>query len=404
MNIRKFGCSLAIASCLSSTLVSCSAPQQQNQNSNVLTPIAVDPKTDSQQQPRSTMPVIMKKSSTESIARSTLIASATDEQQRIKLFENSKNAVVKISSSIGTGSGFIVSRDGLIITNTHVVNNEEGQVSEIVKVTLADGTELQANVLGISRYQDLALIRIPNQSKLNILKLANPESIKVGQNVYAIGSPFGIDNTFTAGVLNKINKTTPQLLHDARINTGNSGGPLLNSRGEVIGVNTSIFAMGTGNNSVKNTTISEAISVARVNELIKAYKDKSPSFVSINRVDKRAQVSQLPMTGTAIANRFKPGDDVDERNIYYHKYTFRGKEKQELTIEMSSKKIDPTLVLYSVGESGELESIYENNGISPQDNKAKISVLLPKDGVYVVVAKTFQPGETGDYQIKASLH
>jgi serine protease Do len=330
-------------------------------------------------------------------------ASATDEQARIRLFEKSKDAVVKISTKVSTGSGFIITKDGLVVTNKHVVKNEESQIAEKVKVTLADGTELDADVLGVSRYQDLALIRIPNQTKLNSFKLARSESIRVGQNVYAIGSPFGIENIFTAGILNKVDKSESLLLHDARINSGNSGGPLLDIQGEVIGVNTAIYSKDVEGSSIKNTAISVSINVDRVTKLIAAYKGKLPDFVSIQNIDKRIKLSQLPTTGTEITDRFKSGDDTDSRNIYYRNYSFKGKANQQLTIEMSSTQIDSTLILYFLAEGQEPEQIYENNGTSPKDSNAKFSLILPKDGVYVVTAKTFQPGETGDYQIKATL-
>lgn len=331
-------------------------------------------------------------------------ASATDEQARIQLFEKSKDAVVKITTKASTGSGFIITKDGLVVTNKHVVKNEESQIAETVKVTLADGTELAADVLGVARYQDLALIRIPNQTKLNSFKLARSESIRVGQNVYAIGSPFGIENIFTAGILNKIDKSESKLLHDARINSGNSGGPLIDLQGKVIGVNTEIYSRDIEGSSVKNTAISVSIDVNQVNNLIDAYKGNLPDFVSIKNIDERTNISPLPTTGTEIADSFKSGDDIDNRNFYFRNYSFKGKAKQQLTIEMNSNQIDPALSLYFLGTDGTSEPkiVDENNGILAKDNYAKISLALPADGVYLVKAKTFQPGETGEYKIKAT--
>ncbi len=396
MNINSFGIGLVIASFLSLGLVSCYNSSQQTQSSNT------QDSATSQTQDRSLTGAI-NIGEGESTPQTVSFASATDEQARIKLFEKSKDAVVKIKTTGGTGSGFVISKNGLVVTNTHVVKNDESQVSAKVKVTLTDGTELAANVLGTSRYQDLALISIPNQSKLNSLKLAKPESIRVGQNVYVIGSPFGIENIFTAGILNKIDKAESVLFHDARINSGNSGGPLIDSRGEVIGVNTAIYARDRQGSSVKNTAIGVAISVDRVNEMIAAYKGKLPNFVSIDRIDKRTKSLELPTNGTAIAASFKSGDDIDDRNIYYHDYSFRAKANQRLTVEMNSEQVDPVLILYFIGAGAEPKKISENNDISPKDTNSKISIVLLQDGIYLVKAKTFQPGETGNYQIKASL-
>lgn len=402
MNMKYFGFKIAIASCLSLSLISCSAPRSQTNSPSSQMTVA----DNSTQEDRSSAPIVKIESrETKNRSKSVDFAPNSDEQKRIKLFENAKNAVVKINTQAGVGSGFILTQNGLIVTNAHVVRNEESQTADRVKVTLADGTELEADVLGTSRYQDLALLQIPNQSKLDTLKLANPASMQVGQNVYAIGSPFGIENTFTAGILNKFDRTDSKLLHDARINSGNSGGPLLNSQGEVIGVNTAIFAKDSKDSGVKNTGISVAVSIDRVNELIAAYKDNGSAFVSIEAADKRTRMQELPTTGAVISASFKPGDDTDKQNTYYRNYAFKGKANQELTIEMNSDRIDPVLTLYFIsdGESSAPEKVTENSGISPQNTNAKLSIILPKDGIYAVKAKTFQPGETGDYQIKATL-
>jgi serine protease Do len=392
MNIKTLGLGLAIASCLSLTLSSCSATNQQSKSS---TDRILSLDIDKALQKSDRVPGSTATTDSKNVG----FASGTAEEDRIRLFEKSKDKVVKIKTAGGTGSGFIISKDGLVVTNKHVVKNEEAQVASKVTVVLADGTEIAANVLGVSRHQDLALIRIPNQSRLKLLNLAKSETIKVGQTVYALGSPFGIENVFTAGVLNKIDKSQADLYHDARINHGNSGGPLLNSRGEVIGVNTRFINEG----NALDPSISVALSVDLINDLITDYKSKKSNFVSIANVDKRTQAVELPTTGQAIAASFKAGDDTDERNIYYRNYFFEGKANQKVTIEMSSKQIDPSLALYFVDENKAWHELSINKGVSPQDASARISGVLPKDGIYVAIAKTFQPGETGDYQITATL-
>lgn len=392
MNIKTLGLGLAIASCLSLTLSSCSDTKQQSKGS---TDRILSLDIDKALQKSDRVPGSTATTDSKNVG----FASGTAEEDRIRLFEKSKDKVVKIKTAGGTGSGFIISKDGLVVTNKHVVKNEEAQVANKVTVVLADGTEIAANVLGVSRHQDLALIRIPNQSRLKLLNLAKSETIKVGQTVYALGSPFGIENVFTAGVLNKIDKSQADLYHDARINHGNSGGPLLNSRGEVIGVNTRFINEG----NALDPSISVALSVDLINDLITDYKSKKSNFVSIANVDKRTQAVELPTTGQAIAASFKAGDDTDERNIYYRNYFFEGKANQKVTIEMSSKQIDPSLALYFVDENKAWHELSINKGVSPQDASARISGVLPKDGIYVAIAKTFQPGETGDYQITATL-
>lgn len=396
MNIKILGLPLAIVSCLSLNIASYAATNHQLTSSNARTS-SVDIDNLSQRLDLVPRSVAANSAATKSNSHNISFAAATGEQERIRLVEKTKDAVVKIIDTDGTGSGFIISKDGLVITNKHVVTDSKSRIVAKVTVVLVDGTEIEANVLGVARHQDLALIQIPNQSRLKFLKLAKPETINVGQNVYAIGSPLGIENVFTAGVLNKIDKSDDNLYHDARIASGNSGGPLINSNGEVIGVNYAGVSRSGG------PSISLAIKIERVYEILADYRGKRSNFVSVTKANQGTEVTELPTTGEAIAASFKVGDETDNRNIYYRNYYFQGKANQQVTIEMSSQQIDPALVLYFIDKDNQQQELSINKGVSPQDNTAKISGILPEDGTYVVVAKTFQPGETGNYQIKVTI-
>ncbi len=146
----------------------------------------------------------------------------------------------------GTGSGFIVSADGYILTNAHVV----AEASEVV-VKLTDKREFKAKVLGSDRRSDVALIKI-EASGLPVATLGDPNKLKVGEWVLAIGSPFGLENTVTAGIVSAKGRSLPQenyvpfIQTDAAINPGNSGGPLFNMRGEVVGINSQIYSRSGG--------------------------------------------------------------------------------------------------------------------------------------------------------------
>lgn len=148
----------------------------------------------------------------------------------------------------GIGTGFIISEDGYILTNQHVID----QASEII--VNVNGKEHKAKVVGQDYEMDLAVLKIASQAKLTPLRMGDSDQIRVGEWVVAIGNPYGLDHTVTAGVISakgrplsiegRIYKNLIQT--DAAINPGNSGGPLLNTRGEVIGINTAVNAQAQG--------------------------------------------------------------------------------------------------------------------------------------------------------------
>src|SRR5512139_1930782 len=147
----------------------------------------------------------------------------------------------------GVGSGVVISREGYILTNNHVVDE-----ADQIKVKLADGKEYDARVVGRDSKTDLALIKIEGGSNLQPLKLGNSDELKVGRWVVAVGSPFGLEQTVTAGIVSAKGRVIGSgpydnfIQTDASINPGNSGGPLINMKGEVVGINTAIIASGQG--------------------------------------------------------------------------------------------------------------------------------------------------------------
>jgi len=141
------------------------------------------------------------------------------------------------------GSGFIISADGYILTNAHVIDG-----ADEITVKLTDKREYKAKVIGSDKRTDVALIKIEPSAPLPSVKFADPNRLKVGEWVIAIGSPFGFENTVTAGIVSAKGRSLPQenfvpfIQTDVAINPGNSGGPLFNMRGEVVGVNSQIYS------------------------------------------------------------------------------------------------------------------------------------------------------------------
>jgi S1-C subfamily serine protease len=242
-----------------------------------------------------------------------------DEDSVVALYERSIPAVVQIdmAGSIkldalerldlpvpqlrGQGSGFIIDDEGHILTNYHVVDN-----AGKVKVTLHDGTELTAKVGGTDPNNDLALISVDPEKLGDILPLplGDSDAIKPGQMAIALGSPYGLEGSITVGVISGLKRSitgktqrpiADMIQTDAAINPGNSGGPLLNSRGEVIGINTAIEAFANG--------IGYAVPINTARSVLPALLD-----------GKEVRSAWLGVSGTAVTDELKEklGLTVDE--------------------------------------------------------------------------------------------
>ena len=185
-----------------------------------------------------------------------------DEERTIRLFESASPAVCFITTKAmrrsfwsygevesGSGSGFIWDQAGHIITNFHVIN---GANTSSIAVTLGNGKTYDARVVGFEEEKDLAVLKIDAPaSELQPIRVGSSQNIRVGQSVYAIGNPFGLDQTLTTGIVSALDREIRSqagvpikgaIQTDAAINPGNSGGPLLDSNGQLIGVNTSIYS------------------------------------------------------------------------------------------------------------------------------------------------------------------
>lgn len=201
----------------------------------------------------------------------------------------------------GQGSGFVIGSDGLVMTNAHVVDGAD----EII-VTLPDKREFKGKVVGADRRTDVAIVKLDAKG-LTPLKIGDPNRLRVGEWVIAIGSPFGLENSVTAGIVSAKARDTGEFLPfiqtDVAVNPGNSGGPLINQRGEVVGVNSQIFTTSGGYNGISFAIpIDEAM---RVGEQLRASGKvtRGRIGVGIEPVSKElAEALGLPRPAGALVN------------------------------------------------------------------------------------------------------
>ncbi len=210
----------------------------------------------------------------------------SDEDINITVYNTVSSSVVGINTTSiartffsfvpvkGTGSGVIINKNGYILTNYHVVEN-----ARKLEIFLSDKSSWEATAIGGDKDKDVAIIKIsaPTQ-KYSVASLGNSDEITIGQKVLAIGNPYGLPGTLTTGIISSLNRTLPAedgtilkniIQTDAAINPGNSGGPLLNSKGEVIGINTAIFSPNGG-----SVGIGFAVPINEIKNVLKSLESK----------------------------------------------------------------------------------------------------------------------------------
>ena len=196
-----------------------------------------------------------------------VIAYDNEEMIYMNVYEKLNPAIVSIDAElplgVSSGSGCIIDKTGIILTSSHVV--DEGKN---IEVTLHNGHIYKAKVL-YSSNKDIALIQIKTKEELSTVLLGDSGKAKVGQKVLAIGSPFGFNGTLTQGIISRIDYAKDKIQTDASINPGHSGGPLIKTDGEVIGINQAIY---NPDNNISNIGIGFAIPINTVKETLKKAK------------------------------------------------------------------------------------------------------------------------------------
>ena len=214
----------------------------------------------------------------------------------------------------GVGSGFILSADGFIMTNAHVID-----AADEVLVTLTDGREFKAKIIGVDKRSDVAVVKI-DATGLPAVKVGNVSRLRVGEWVVAIGSPFGLENTVTAGIVSAKQRDTgeylPFIQTDVAINPGNSGGPLIDMRGEVVGINSQIYSRSGGSMGISfSIPMDEAL---RVSEQLRATGKvtRGRIGVQIDRVSKEvAESIGLSKVQGALVRAVEEGAPADKAGV-----------------------------------------------------------------------------------------
>ncbi|MFG3818669.1 trypsin-like peptidase domain-containing protein [Limnothrix redekei] len=308
----------------------------------------------------------------------------SDEEVNVRVYRTASPAVVSIETSSSTGSGSIVSTDGLILTNAHVVDDAASPVT----VVLADGQKFEADILGFAEGSlDLAMLKLRGASGLPVVPIAPPGSVEVGQRAFAIGNPFGkFQNTFTVGIVSRLDNLEGLIQTDAAINPGNSGGPLLNSKGQLIGVNTSIYVDRDGGG---NIGIGFAISTDRVLDFLAKARsgDLRPSI----------PVTTLALNNQPLVGELAEGDRVlSQDQTLYDIYTFTGEAGNQVTIDLASGDFDAYLIV--LNPDG--EELAQDDDSGGQTN-ARITATLPSSGLYTVFVNTAATNQQGRYTLRA---
>ena len=219
---------------------------------------------------------------------------------------------------VSLGSGFIISADGYILTNNHVVDG-----ADQVSVRLSDRRELDAKVVGADAQYDIALLKV-EASGLPTVALGDSNELKPGQWVVAIGSPFGFDHSVTAGIVSAVSRSfggrdqqyVPFIQTDVAINRGNSGGPLFNLDGQVVGINSQIFS-NTGGFMGVSFAIPVDVAMNAVQQIKdKGYVSRGMIGVQIQEVNReQAKALGLPRSGGALVNQITPGSAAEKAGV-----------------------------------------------------------------------------------------
>jgi S1-C subfamily serine protease len=298
----------------------------------------------------------------------------TPEQTVIDVTRRVSPAVVSIISDAGEGSGVLIREDGVILTNAHVVGNMRR-----VGVTLANGDDYVGEVLGRAPDLDLAVVRIDG-SNLPAATLGDSDQLQVGQSAIAIGNPVGFERSVTTGVVSALNRSLGARLEeliqtDAAINPGNSGGPLLNSRGEVIGINTAVLSATRRGQPVVGIGFAIPINLGRdVAEQLLTTGVVSRPFIGIRHMGLYPELVaqfRLPVSEGILVVYVQPGSPADRAGLQQGDIITRlaGTDvtgEEDLRRFLRNTRANTTVQVSGVRESGRFDVSVRLGEIQPR--------------------------------------
>jgi serine protease Do len=287
----------------------------------------------------------------------------------------------------GVGSGFIMSKEGYILTNNHVVED-----ADQIKVKLAGGKEFDGKIVGRDPKTDLALVKIAGDSDLQPLKLGNSDDLKVGNWVVAVGSPFGLEQTVTAGIVSAKGRVIGSgpydnfIQTDASINPGNSGGPLINLQGEVVGINTAIIASGQG--------IGFAIPINMAKEIAPQLQKRghvTRGLLGVNIQDVTPELAKslgLKESKGALVSQVVPGGPADKAGFEQGDVivNFDGRpvgDSKDLPRIVASTPVGKTVTVKLLRDGKEVERQAKVGEMEEENTSAAESPIHPSLGVTV---------------------
>jgi S1-C subfamily serine protease len=323
---------------------------------------------------------------------------SSSEEATIDLFEEAAPSVVFITTSnfqkdywsrnvyeipSGSGSGFVWDNEGHIVTNYHVIKNAKNY-----KITLSDQTEYEAELVGSEPRKDVAVLKIKApRNKLTPIKVGSSNNLKVGQSVYAIGNPFGLDQTLTTGVISALGREISSqaainqdenipirdvIQTDAAINPGNSGGPLLDSSGRLIGVNTAIYSPSGAYAGIGFSVPVDIVNWA-VSDIVKYGEVRRP-YIGISMLPVQ-QMRQLDLKGAYIAGVSRNGAAFKAGLKGFERDQFGRAQIGDLIVAINEYKVEDyndlvlTLEKFKVGD--EITVTYIRN-----KEKEKVKLIL----------------------------